>query len=272
MAKSCKTYFSRYPQTYFPQLCVTAVVVPGTEMGDTDEDDARFVDNARITGAIPEMVEDAVDFVRKNSRTKTIIDEDGRRHDRPEYPIKAVREAILNAMVHRDYSIYTENTPISLEMYRDRMVIRNRGGLYGGGSLQQLGKGRPESRNAALANMLEILHITENRYSGIPTMLREFKQAGLPEPEFEVRHGDFAVTFRNQFLPDSAANGRDNLSEAIRLFCKTPRSRKELIAFTGKSQYYTISVLVKKLLEEGKLKQTIPEKPRSQKQKFVTAD
>lgn len=264
--------FSRYPQTYFPQLCVTAVVVPGTELGDTDEDDARFVDNARITGAIPEMVEEAVNFIRKNSRTRTIIDEDGRRSDRPEYPMKAVREAILNALVHRDYSIYTENTPVSIEMYRDRMVIRNRGGLYGGGSLQQLGKDRPETRNAALANMLEILHVTENRYSGIPTILREFEKAGLPTPIFEVRHGDFIVTFKNQFIVDpQTTNGYRNLSEALLTFCKTPRSRKELVAFTGKSQYYTMSVIVKKLIESGKLKQTIPEKPRSPKQRFVAA-
>lgn len=265
--------FSRYPQTYFPQLCITAVVVPGTELGDTDEDGARFVDNVRITGAIPEMIEEAVDFVRKNSRTKTIIDEDGHRNDRPEYPIKAVREAVLNALVHRDYSIYTENTPVSIEMYRDRMVIRNRGGLYGGGSLQQLGKGRPETRNAALANMLEILHVTENRYSGIPTILRELEKAGLPEPVFEVRHGDFIVTFRNQFIVDSrTTNGHRNLSEALLAFCKTPRSRKELMEFTGKSQYYTMSVIVKKLIETGKIKQTIPEKPRSPKQRFVTAN
>lgn len=181
--------FSRYPQTYFPQLCITAVVVPGTQIGDTDDDEARFIDNARITGAIPEMVEEAVEFVRRNSRTKTIVDDEGRRNDRPEYPIKAVREVILNALIHRDYSVYTENTPVSLEMYRDRMVIRNRGGLYGGGSLKQLGKGRPETRNAALANMLELLHVTENRYSGIPTIFREMETAGLPEPKFEIRRG-----------------------------------------------------------------------------------
>ena len=99
--------FSLYPQTYFPQLCITAVALPGTEHGTVGGDGERFIDNKRITGAIPDMLGEAVEFVRKNSRTKTIIDENGRRIDRPEYPIKAVREAILNALVHRDYSIYT---------------------------------------------------------------------------------------------------------------------------------------------------------------------
>ena len=67
--------FSKYPQTYFPQLCITAVSVPGTEIGVLGKDGERFIDNKRITGAIPDMVDEAVDFVRKNSRTKTVIDD-----------------------------------------------------------------------------------------------------------------------------------------------------------------------------------------------------
>ena len=83
-------------------------------MGETGTDGERFIDNKRITGAIPDMLEDAVEFVRTNSRTKTIIDDNGKRVDKTEYPVKAVREAILYALVHRDYSIYTENTPIRI--------------------------------------------------------------------------------------------------------------------------------------------------------------
>lgn len=123
--------FSKYPQAYFPQLCVTAVVVPGTELGDTGDDGERFIANQRITGSISEMLDEAVDFVRRNSRVKTIIDDDGKRKDKPEFPIKAVREAILNALIHRDYSIHTENIPVQIEMYSDRMEIANSGGLYG---------------------------------------------------------------------------------------------------------------------------------------------
>ena len=148
--------FSVYPQAYFPQLCITAVVVPGTEIGETGEYGERFIDNKRITGAIPDMLEDAVDFVRKNSRTKTIIDDNGKRYDKPEYPMKAVREAVLNALIHRDYSIHTENVPIRIEMYRDRMEIINSGGLYGKISIDSLGKVRPETRNGVLANILEL--------------------------------------------------------------------------------------------------------------------
>ena len=258
--------FSKYPQTYFPQLCITAVALPGTEMGETGTDGERFIDNKRITGAIPDMLEEAVEFVRTNSRTKTIIDDNGKRVDKNEYPIKAVREAILNALVHRDYSIYTENTPIRIEMYRDRMEVTNSGGLYGKISIDALGKVHPETRNAALANMLELLNITENRYSGIPTMRREFLNAGLPAPNFSVIHGEFKVVMRNGYL-----NNSDSIDDSILDFCEIPRSRAELIEFTGKSRNYVVKQLVAPLVECGKLKLTIPDKPKSSNQKYVKA-
>ena len=258
--------FSKYPQTYFPQLCITAVSLPGTEMGTTGTDGERFIDNKRITGAIPDMLDEAVEFVRKNSRTKTIIDDNGRRADKNEYPIKAVREAILNALVHRDYSIHTENVPIRIEMYRDRMEITNSGGLYGKITIDALGKVHPETRNAALANMLELLNITENRYSGIPTMRMEFLNAGLPVPVFSVRHGEFKVIMKNGYHNESAS-----LTDSIIEFCSVPRSRAELISFAGKSRNYVMGQIVAPLVESGKLKLTMPDKPKSSNQKFVKA-
>ena len=106
--------FGIYPQGYLPQLGITAVVVPGKEIGDTAQGDAaRFVDNKRIEGTIAEMVEEALAFCKRNMKTRTIIDpQTGRRTDQTEYPLSALREAILNALIHRDYSIYTEGTPV----------------------------------------------------------------------------------------------------------------------------------------------------------------
>lgn len=256
--------FSKYPQTYFPQLCITAVSLPGTEHGTVGEDGARFIDNKRITGAIPDMLEEAVEFVIKNSRTKTIIDERGRRADKPEYPIIAVREAIVNALVHRDYSIHTENVPIRIEMFRDRMEITNSGGLYGKITIDALGKVHPETRNATLANMLELLHVTENRYSGIPTMRNEFLKAKLPAPVFSVTHGEFKVVMKNGYYSDNM-----NLTESIIEFCSIPRTRDELTQFIGKSRSYVMNKIIYPMVEAGELKMTIPESPKSHSQKFV---
>lgn len=183
--------------------------------------------------------------------------------------MKAVREAVLNALVHRDYSVHTENTPVSIEMYRDRLVIRSSGGLYGSMSLQSLGKSRPETRNAVLANILELLKVTENRYSGIPTIRKELRDAGLPEPEFSVRHGGFTVVFRNTIFQPENVMDHSDMFQAILEFCKTPRSRQEIVNFAQKSRYYVMSTWVQPLVEQGALRMTIPDKPKSSKQKFV---
>lgn len=123
--------FSPYPQAYFPQLSIIGTHVPGTEMGLLDEQGRRFIDSKRLEGTLPEMLEQAVGVVRNNMQVSTRIDPaTGRRIDRPEYPLDAVRETILNALVHRDYSIHTEGMPIRLTMYSDRLEVANPGGLY----------------------------------------------------------------------------------------------------------------------------------------------
>lgn len=144
--------FCIYPQGYFPQLAITAVVVPGTEIGDIDSDAARFIDNKRIEGTIPVMVEDALSFCKRNMKIRTIIDPDtGARRDKTEYPVDAIREAILNALIHRDYSIHTEGTPVQIDFFSDRLEIHSPGSLYGRMSVEQLGIAKPDLRNPALA-------------------------------------------------------------------------------------------------------------------------
>lgn len=106
--------FCVYPQGFFPQLAITAVVVPGTEMGVVGNNNQRFLDNKRIEGTIKTMLEEAVSFSARNMKVQTIIDSvTGMRNDRTEYPIKAIREAVLNALIHRDYSPMTSENPIT---------------------------------------------------------------------------------------------------------------------------------------------------------------
>ena len=188
--------FSSYPQAFYPQLCITAVVVPGTKMGDCDDLNNRFIDNKKIEGTIPEMLEGAINFIKRNMKSSVSFI-DGRRVDKTEYPIIAVREAILNALVHRDYSIHTEGMPIRLEMYNDRLEIVNTGGLYGPVNIDDLGRLRADTRNKNLIAMLETLNYVENRYSGIPTIKKEMKEAGLNEPLFSSERGLFRVVFYN---------------------------------------------------------------------------
>ncbi len=263
--------FCRYPQAFFPQLCITAVVLPGKTIGEVGPSGERFSDNQKLEGNIPEMLERAIAFVRKNMRTKTIINPDtGKREDRQDYPVTAIREAILNALVHRDYSLHTEGMPIQILMYPDRIEIKNPGGIYGRLRIDQLGKMQPDTRNPVLVNALEVMSIAENRYSGIPTIRREMAEAGLKEPIFEADRGTFSVTLYKELQAESTGKGLTDREELLLRFLNVPRSRQEIAEFFGIGTIsYVMQAYVTPLLEKGLIKMTIPEKPRSHKQRFV---
>lgn len=255
-----------YPQAFLPQLGIIAVAVQGTELGEPQPDGARFSDNKRIEGTIPEMLEGAMSFVRTNTRIRTIIDKDGNRTDIPDYPMNAVREVILNALVHRDYSIHTEGMPIQLTVYSDRLEVKNPGGIYGRLTVDMLGNAQPDTRNPVLATALEVIGVTENRYSGIPTIRREMKEAKHPTPEFTAIHGEFRVCLRNAIV--APAEEADRMT-AILEFCKTPRSKKELADFLGISSVtYGIRKYIDPLVEQGLLVMSNPDVPGSRSQRY----
>ena len=265
--------FGIYPQGCLPQLAITAIVVPGTEIGDTSEDDARFIDNRRIEGTLSEMLEETLAFCRRNMKTRTIIDlQTGKHISRTEYPLAAIREAVLNALIHRDYSHYTEGTPIQINFFSDRLEIRSPGSLYGRMTVEQLGIARPDQRNPALAVMAETLLGAENRYSGIPTIRREMAGYGLPEPVFQNRRNEFVVILYNSLkgiTEDEKQADRDEKN--LLSFCKTPRTRKEIADHLGMQiSNYLMKRYVQPLIDAGKLKMTMPDKPKSKFQKYFS--
>ena len=128
--------------------------------------------------------------------------------------------------------------------------------------IDELGKTKADVRNPFIAAALEILNHTENRYSGIPTIYSEMKKAGLLEPKFENLRGTFKVTLFNK-----KETGNDLQSRIID-FCKKPRS-KDILAkefgFDEKHPAYFINNYVIPLIEAGKLRYTIPDKPKIKK-------
>lgn len=263
--------FGMYPQGNFPQLCITAVVVPGYEMGDIGDEDARFLDNKKIEGTIPQMLDGAMSFVQHNMRVKTILNANGKREDKAEYPMKAVREILLNALIHRDYSMHTENSPIRVMLFTDRLEVENPGGLYGRLTLDNLGKVGADTRNPYIASALEIMIDTENRFSGIPTIRHETKKANLPDPVFTSSRGVFKVILHNGSKneePDRKMEDLD-LEDRIIALCTTPKSREEIARELGFSAIsYMMSKYVSPLLAAGKLKITIPDRPKSKNQRY----
>ena len=194
-----------------------------------------------------------------------------------QYPIIAVREAVLNALVHRDYSFHTEGMPIQLVMYADRMEITNPGGLYGRLTVDQLGQTQPDTRNPVLVTMMETLGKTENRYSGIPTIRYVMEKQALPEPVFIDKRDIFKVVLYNasdvQDVPKRDAGIEIGIEDKKGLlqFCRIPRTRAEIVEHINvTSSAYALRRYLEPLIKAGAIQLTIPEQPRSQSQRYVT--
>ncbi|MFW5676836.1 MAG: ATP-binding protein, partial [Acetivibrio ethanolgignens] len=136
----------------------------------------------------------------------------------------------------------------------------------------QLGKVQPDTRNPVLASAMETLDITENRYSGIPTIRTEMKKYNLPEPQFIDARGEFVVKFYKEVNVPAEKQLEVNDERNLILFCKTPRSIKEICEYLGlTSPTYTIQKYVLPLVEAGVLQMSIPDKPKSPKQLYYSS-
>lgn len=274
--------FGLFPQAFYPRLYISATRIPGTEMGVVDLFGNRFTDSKRLEGTIPEMLQKALDFVLNNMHVATGIDAlTGKRIDVLQYPMDAVREAVLNALIHRDYSIHTEAKPIQLNMYEDRLEIINPGGLYGRLTIDQLGHTQPDTRNPIIVTAMEILDETENRYSGIPTIRHAMAQRNLPEPVFVNTTSEFKVILYHSQRRPETITPIEKTPDSIHVtdekqlleFCRIPRSRAEIINYLNiGSGQYALRRYLDPLLKNGVIRMTIPEKPRSHSQKYVTAE
>lgn len=256
---ACILLFSVYPQMFYPWYAVDILVLREQAAGEPA--DLQQGIHRRIEGTIPEMLDGTLNFFRDNLKQKTIIEPKTKRwSERYEYPLAALREAVLNALVHRDYSIYTRSIPVKVSIYKNRIEVKNPGGFFG--------QTQPDTRNPALARSLEAMGIMRNRHSGIPALQQELKNAGMRDAAITNTGTEFCITFYNG-EQETPAVYDNSVEEKILEFCETPRSRQEIAEFLGMTTiFYVSNHYINPLLESGKLKMTIPGHPKSKKQKF----
>lgn len=128
----------RFPQRYFPRACLSFTVIPGTSKADVSAEGLRFLDSREIVGPIPVMISELMVALRRNVRVSSKV-EGAFRIDRPEYPETAVREAVANALMHRDYSPDGCASQVQVTMYDDRIEILSPGGLCRAMTVDRLG-------------------------------------------------------------------------------------------------------------------------------------
>lgn len=210
--------YGAFPQQFFPQLMISVVVLASDSDGDS-----RFLDNVTVRGSLPEMVSEALAVVRRNLAARAVVVDAGRT-DHLDYPLDAIREAVVNAVLHRDYSPTTRGTQIQVELSGEALVVRSPGGLFGALTEDDLGTiGISSSRNSVLANLLSDTYlprseqlVAENRASGIPTMIERARARGLPRPVFDSSVTTFTVTMsRSALLGPNVKNWLASLDIAL---------------------------------------------------------
>jgi ATP-dependent DNA helicase RecG len=175
--------FGRQPQRFLRSAEIICVRYAGGDMSD------EFV-RQDLTGTLPDQLRQAEAFVVSNMRRGMKI-AGLRRDETTEYPLPVVREAIVNAVAHRDYSVRGEG--IRLLMYDDRLEIYSPGRLPGHVTLANL-KDERYSRNESIVAVLSDLGYIERLGYGIDRMIAAMQEAGLPEPLFEETTAGFRVT------------------------------------------------------------------------------
>jgi len=259
-----------YPQEFFPRLTVTFAEFPGSSKGQT-ADNLRLVDRATFDGPIPELIEKVVQKVGTTMRIGAQI-EGAYRQDLPDYPLVAVREAVTNALMHRDYSPDARGTQVQVNMYVDRLEVVSPGGLYGTVTLRTLGKaGLSSSRNQRLAVLLESVSlpgggpVAENRGTGIAVMQSELAKSLMPPPEFRDDISSFTVVFRRRQVAPTEAYLTVRERVEMELQRKESVSTSELMRALSASRT-SIQKALNMLIEQGLVEATEP--PKSPRQRY----
>lgn len=187
-----------YPQMFFPKLVVDVATYPDTAKSAPGK--PRFLDRRICEGSLSEVMADAMAAIERNLRTYSIVDGVGR-HDEQEIPRDVLREAVANALVHREYNAAFTGQAVSVEIYPDRVVIKSPGGLWGGKTIDNLADGDSICRNATLMKLMRFVSLpgevgspAEGNGTGIELMLREMASKSLPAPEFDAGIDSFSVT------------------------------------------------------------------------------
>lgn len=178
--------FGRDTASVMPQSGITAVKFPGNTM-DYDTEDRK-----EIEGTLPELVEEALRFVKRNTKTRSRM-KGARRVDKDDYPGESVREVLVNGLVHRDYSV--AGSRIRLFIYSDRFELRTPGPLPNMVDIEKIKAGCSYCRNPVLARFMQNYGYIERFGLGIPVkVIQRMMEYGSPEPEFEEIAGEFRVT------------------------------------------------------------------------------
>jgi len=175
---ACLLLFGEQPQRFMPHSRLSAVAFAGVD------EDSDILDRREITGRLPTIIDDAKAFLERNIR-QPAIEHGFRREDILLYDRRALGEAVVNAIAHRDYSL--SGSQIRLFLFQDRLEVRSPGRLPNSVALENIKLGVHAERNRAIATLLTQLGYMSAIGTGVPRLIiRLSRQLSGREPEFEL--------------------------------------------------------------------------------------
>lgn len=218
--------------------------------GETKE---VFKDRKEFTGSVFNQIEEVLSYLNVYNKIHTVIS-GKERVERRDYPEQAVREAVLNAIVHRDYSY---DGSILINLFDDRLEIMSLGGLVKGLDEELIREGISECRNKKLADIFYHLKYIEAYGTGIPRIFEVYRKLGKT-PELDLFEGGFRITLPNASIEEET---RENLStvktysEMLKKYLKVNKSvTKEQAAEIFGVKPPRAYVILENLVQNGMLK------------------
>ena len=274
-------FFAKNVRHFFPEAYITCLLGKGA-------DKVHILDRRDFDGGIVADIEDALSFIERNTRTAYRI-ESLRRENIPEYPMKALREAITNAVMHRDW--FFEGANVFVEIYANRVEVISPGTLPSGLKMAELGR-ESIRRNPLIADLLHRIEFIEKAGTGIRRIRDEAREQGCPEPEFKIRGAFFVVVFRpdpevraledqvtgeatgqvtGEVTPQDTTQVTGEVTGEVRLLAviSGEMNRRQIQEALGlKHEDHFRKTYLLPALQAGLIEMTIPDKPRSSKQRY----
>jgi ATP-dependent DNA helicase RecG len=185
-------FFGREPQHFYPALTITFVHFAGVTTARSSPDEPLYLDNREFRGALPDIIDSARATIYEKLSKRAMID-GFVRHDVLEYPQVAYREAIVNAIAHRDYTL--EGSSVQVRLFADRLEVQSPGGLGGHLTVDNIAY-EQYTRNPHIVRLLEELGYVERRGLGVDQMIQAMIDSDLEVPIFQDRGSSFWVTLK----------------------------------------------------------------------------